>query len=46
MELGAEPGEVIWQIMGRKIDDISQVPQFQRDRLNLDHPEFISNPGV
>ncbi len=46
MELGAKPGEVIWQIMGRKLDDISQVPQFQRDRLNLDHPDFIENPGV
>ena len=46
MELGVQPGEVIWQIMGRKLDDISQLPQFQKERLKADYPDYLENPGV
>ncbi len=46
MKMGATPGEVIWQIMGRKIETLDAIPQAQRERLEADYPGFLNDPEV
>jgi hypothetical protein len=46
MQMAGAPGEVIWQIMGRKITTLDDVPQAQRDRLDADHPGFLDDPEM
>ena len=46
MRMGREPGLVNWQLMGRKVKSVAEMPATLRARFDKDYPGWVTNPGI
>ncbi len=46
MRMGRERGTVNWQLSGRKLRSLDELPVDLRKRLEADHPGWLANPKI
>lgn len=44
--MGDVVGKQMWRLSGRKLPSIAEIPALLRVRIERDHPDFISKPGI